>query len=288
VSPSAMPPPRLPLRKLRRQPYPQEIAAGVDFGALDEDHTASQADAEVAWNAEKAALSARIRNAIAAATPDNVVQVVATAGNVAAAEAAAALQVAGQGSAASAAAAEMAFNKVITSTAHVATGRARDELIKQGLLAAHSYGGKTVWEPGATAHDQLIALRNSLVGSAERLTARVKDSYPKTADLADRVYNDLLARADVTSTDQIQGMIAQAVNQSRMDVFTDADEDGNRISLYASELLDGNTCGPCMDVDGQDMSQDEAFEMYAGGGYIECEGGPRCRGTVVAVYEGES
>jgi hypothetical protein len=134
-------------------------------------------------------------------------------------------------------------------------------------------------------HENLISLRNTLFGDAQRLTARVKDNYGSMNDLASKVYEDLLARQDVTSSDQLKGMIDSTVNQSRMDVFGDAEEDGVR--LYASELLDVNTCGACLNIDGEELSQDEAFEMYAGGGYIECEGGPRCRGTVVAVYEGE-
>jgi hypothetical protein len=290
VSPSAMPPVGLPMgRKLRRQPYPHEIAAGVDFGALDEDMTAGQVDAEVAWAAERAALTGQIRDAIAGATADNVVEVVAAAGQQAAAEAAAALQEAGLGNVAAAAAAEAAFAKVIASTAQAATGRARDELIKQGLLQAADYGGTKMWVVGdkgiGLASDHLISLRNSLVGDAQRLTARVKDGYSTMDDLASKVYEDLLARQDVTATDQIKGMINATVNQSRMDVFGDAEEDGVR--LYASELLDANTCGACINIDGEQLSQDQAFELYAGGGYIDCDGGPRCRGTVVAVYEGE-
>jgi hypothetical protein len=285
VSPSAMPSPRLPMRKLRRQPYPHEIAAGVDFGALDEDVNAAQADAEIAWNAERAALSAQIQEAIAGATANNVVEVVAAAGNQAAADAAAAMEEAGATTAASAAAAEQAFARVLSNASNVATGRARDELIKQGLVQAVTYGGKTSYVMTGKGHENLISLRNTLFGDAQRLTARVKDNYGSMDDLASKVYEDLLARQDVTSSDQLKGMIDSTVNQSRMDVFGDAEEDG--VQLYASELLDVNTCGQCMDVDGRQLSQDEAFEMYAGGGYIECEGGPRCRGTVVAVYEGE-
>jgi hypothetical protein len=291
VSPSAMPAPRLPARKLRRQPYPQEIAAGVDFAGLDEDAQAGQVDAEAAWNAERAAMMTRIRDAIAAAKPSNVVEVVAKAGADAATEAAAAMAEAGTGTPAAAAAAEEAFNKVIASTAHVATGRAREELVKQGLLRAVHYGGSTkliVGEKGRElAQDHMISLRASLTGNSERLAARVKDAYAKMDDLANRVYNDMLARQDVFASDQIKGMINTAVNAARTEVFTDADNDGNRISMYASELLDSNTCGPCLDIDGEGLSQEDAFALYAGGGYIDCEGGGRCRGTVVAVYEGE-
>jgi hypothetical protein len=291
VSPSAMPYPNLPQRKLRRQPYPHEIAAGVDFNAIDTTSEAGQITASEAWQKEKLRLMARVEGVVKGATKQNVVAAISEVGAQAAAEAA--LATAG-GEEAAANAAERAFKQVILDTADYATGAARSELIKQGLIQAVNYGGKKYWEVGnrgmelAEAH--LIGLRSTLISNTERLTARVGPSYDSNAmhDLANSVINEILQREDVYASDQIQGMINSTVNQSRMDVFQDAENDGQQVQLYASELLDSNTCGNCMDVDGEDLEQDEAFEMYAGGGYIECEGGSRCRGTVIAVYEGES
>jgi hypothetical protein len=291
VSPSAMPSPRLPARPLRRQPYPHEVRAGTDFAGLDEDAEAGLSDAEAAWNAERAAMMDRIQKAIQGATADNVVEVVAKAGADAASEAAAAMEEAGRGAPAAAAAAEEAFMKVIGQTAHVATGRAREELVKQGLLKAVHYGGSKHLIAGdkgrIMAADHASSLRASLTGNAQRLTAKVKASYTQMNDLADKVYNDMIARVDVYASDQLKGMINEAVNQARTEVFTDASDDGNRITMYSSELLDANTCGPCMDIDGTELTEEDAFALYAGGGYIDCEGGGRCRGTVVATYEGE-
>lgn len=291
VSTSAMPPPRLPMRTLRRQPYPHEIAAGVDFEALDATAEAGGVSAEAAWNAERAVLLGDIRTAIKGATADNVVATVAQAGADAAERAAAAMEEAGAATAESAAAAEEAFMKVIAETARVATGQARDELVKQGLLKAVEYGGAKHLIAGdkgrVMAADQVSSLRATLTGNAQRLTAKVKASFPNLDDLAEKVYNDILARQDMFASDQIKGMINEAVNESRAEVFGDAEDDGNVITMYASELLDSNTCGACMDIDGTELSQEDAFALYAGGGYIDCEGGGRCRGTVVAVYEGE-
>lgn len=290
VSPSESVP-RLPQRTLRRQPYPHEIAASTDFNALEDDAVAAQADAEAAWNAERARLAQRISDDIAKAKASNVVEVVANAGQQAADEAAAAMAEAGASAPEAAAAAEAAFQKVIASTAHTATGRAQQELVKQGLLKAVKYGGAkhlVVGQEGyQMAQDHASSLRASLVGNAQRLTARIKGSYTSMDALAEKVYTDLLSRQDVYASDQLKGMINTAVNEARTEVFTDADEDGERVTLYASELLDVNTCGACIGVDGQELSQEDAFALYGGGGYIDCEGGPRCRGTVVAVYEGE-
>lgn len=58
-------------------------------------------------------------------------------------------------------------------------------------------------------------------------------------------------------------------------------------SIYASELLDGRTCGPCLQVDGREYDTlADAYEDYPRGGvYVNCAGGDRCRGTLVATYE---
>lgn len=59
--------------------------------------------------------------------------------------------------------------------------------------------------------------------------------------------------------------------------------------IYASELLDGSTCGPCSMVDGAEYSDlARAMADYPTGTYRACEGGPRCRGTLVFVWPTEA
>lgn len=58
---------------------------------------------------------------------------------------------------------------------------------------------------------------------------------------------------------------------------------------YASELLDTNTCGPCSLVDGREyLTLDKARADYPEGLYRSCSGGPRCRGTLVTVWDTEA
>ena len=58
------------------------------------------------------------------------------------------------------------------------------------------------------------------------------------------------------------------------------------VSYTASELLDGNTCDPCSDVDGTFYASLEEAEVdYPSGPYVDCDGGSRCRGTLVAIWE---
>jgi hypothetical protein len=82
--------------------------------------------------------------------------------------------------------------------------------------------------------------------------------------------------------DQLQGAVTFAQNTGRVATFETAT--GTQLSYYASEILDVNTCGPCTDIDGTDYADLGAAQQdYAAGGYVECAGGPRCRGTLVAV-----
>jgi hypothetical protein len=56
----------------------------------------------------------------------------------------------------------------------------------------------------------------------------------------------------------------------------------------ASELVDDHTCEACAGVDGRVYENLGAAESDYGpggsGGYVRCEAGPNCRGTLVAVY----
>lgn len=60
--------------------------------------------------------------------------------------------------------------------------------------------------------------------------------------------------------------------------------------VYASELLDRNTCGPCAEIDGRTYATlEDGLEDYPGaGGFIGCDGGSRCRGTLVLVHGPEA
>ncbi len=64
---------------------------------------------------------------------------------------------------------------------------------------------------------------------------------------------------------------------------------GGDVRVYASELLDRKTCRPCSTVDGRNYPSMEAARLdYPNGQYVGCDGGPRCRGTLVVVSAAES
>ena len=105
------------------------------------------------------------------------------------------------------------------------------------------------------------------------------------------------AAADVTVTleglstaplaNQLEAAMTSAQNEGRTAAFAQANEDPDTPdAVYvATEILDANTCPPCEEIDGTEFaSLDEATGAYANGGYVDCEGGLRCRGTYIATW----
>lgn len=86
--------------------------------------------------------------------------------------------------------------------------------------------------------------------------------------------------------DYARAPVTQAARRGR--VY--AAEQAPRASrIYASELLDGNTCPPCSLVDGREYGDLLAARAdYPTGTYRDCEGGTRCRGTLVFVWDTEA
>lgn len=61
------------------------------------------------------------------------------------------------------------------------------------------------------------------------------------------------------------------------------------VRIYASEVLDRRTCPACYGIDGKEYATvAESLQDYPAGGYVECDGGPRCRGTRVFVWATET
>ena len=60
----------------------------------------------------------------------------------------------------------------------------------------------------------------------------------------------------------------------------------NPSDIFASEIMDGNTCPACKAVDMKKYdTMAEARTEYEHGGYGACAGGARCRGTLIFLYD---
>lgn len=105
------------------------------------------------------------------------------------------------------------------------------------------------------------------------------------SDVSEEVDEHLSELSDAGPRESIGGAITAAQNEGRRTVLAVAPEANQYV---ASEILDRNVCGPCRQVDGTQFDTlADATEQYPSGGFRDCLGGIRCRGTIVAVWNQE-
>jgi hypothetical protein len=263
---------RLPDRELRRQPYAHEVAAAVDFAALEVayEDAADTLDALFlqTWLPEQSAALAdsivytragRARTRVTAADMARITAPVVGADDLA---------------------------DVLHAVAVQGAGEAVSELAAQGvsLTAPEADALRALVTDHATAVATQTADGLSL--AASRRAVQLAGTGLTPAELAAEVVGYLDGLAHTWERDQLAGAASQALNAGRLHVFERVEP---TTAFYASELLDAATCSACIDADGREYATiAEARADYPSGGYRECAGGPRCRGTIVAVAEAET
>lgn len=146
------------------------------------------------------------------------------------------------------------------------------------------------------------AIGRDLLQSIARITARIMNTSfiqsgvrralsligrPAVSpeQVAAEVNTHLSELSDASPRESIGGAITAAQNEGRRIVLSVAPPASSYVS---SEILDKSVCGPCRTVDGTEFeSLADAEEQYPSGGYRDCQGGVRCRGTIVAVWDQE-
>lgn len=84
--------------------------------------------------------------------------------------------------------------------------------------------------------------------------------------------------------DQLGGALTNAQNRGRFESMLRAPS----AAWYASERNDPSACDPCRKIDNRRFdSLEQAMLAYPNGGYVGCEGGIRCRGGVVPIWDRE-
>jgi hypothetical protein len=122
---------------------------------------------------------------------------------------------------------------------------------------------------------------------ALQVTRAAKSLTDQADDAASEVEVFLDGLSDVSLYDQLGSALTAAQNTGRLSVLEAAPESAGEATYIATEILDVNTCGPCEDIDGTEFaSLADAEAAYPNGGYLECDGGMRCRGTAVATWGG--
>lgn len=250
----------LPDRPLRRQPYSQEVQAKVDYQLMDAqmqtlvDKLVGEVSALQAGQIDE--LEAQIKGA-----DGDLAQL-------------AALE------------ATPAFKAVIEDAmltmAAQGVEQAVGEATRQGIEPKTPELDSDAIINRAGAVDTLLS--RSLSEAAGRKAMSLTGGSLDAAVVAADVKTYLSGLTTTYLQEQLGGTLVQAMNTGRKAVFAENPPK----SLYASELLDENACEECVAIDGTEYETLEAAEAdYPTGGYCECLGGPRCRGTLVAVHVDE-
>ena len=152
---------------------------------------------------------------------------------------------------------------------------------------------------GAQVHvpdvDYGDSARAEAAGMIGRLRRAVADSAQTAAQVAAPAGADASVVADAVAT-HLDGLSTAAADRAASGATSRATNAGRAHALdhapyrdiYASALLDRNTCGPCMHWDGHQFDTvTAALEQFPAGGNRDCEGFDQCRCTIVAVLETE-
>lgn len=127
-------------------------------------------------------------------------------------------------------------------------------------------------------------LSSSFVQSAvRRALSLVGRPQVSPEQVSQEVNAHLSELSDAGPRESIGGAVTAAQNEGRRIVMSVAPP----ASYYeSSEILDRNVCAPCRAQDGTRYETlADASAVYPSGGYRDCLGGPRCRGTIVPVWE---
>jgi hypothetical protein len=156
------------------------------------------------------------------------------------------------------------------------------------MVAEAAAQGVTV-EPPPVEEDQLgivaaavaALLAAGLANAAAAAALRLAVPGAAGAAVAAEVAAILAALSLRAIRDQVGGALSTAQAAGRFAVLHVAPD----AQYVADEVLDGNTCQPCRDLDGtvfKDLAA--AAAAYGNGAYVYCQGGVRCRGQITAVW----
>jgi hypothetical protein len=251
--------PPLPSRSLRRQIYTQEAESKVNLAAMD-----------AIWQQARDTMFANWKEQIANAQIDELVEEIGKTsdisklGSLEATPAGQSLLVEGM---------EAMYNQGVQLAAQ--------EYEDQGLGKPKMPESTPDFSTRASAIDNVSARALSNMASSRALS--VSGGNLTKAQVASHVHDYLDGLTHMMMRDRISGALTAAMNDGRRALMASSEAPAR---YYSSEILDVNTCSACASVDGtQYESLEDTEQDYPGGGFVNCEGGDRCRGTIIAVYQ---
>lgn len=249
----------LPDRPLRRQPYQHEIQAAVDWQAID-----------TSWQQARNQLVTQVHSAQLRQI-DQLHDQIVEAGN----------DLTSLGDIQADPEMEAMLFTAMSNMAVQGAHDAQNEASRQGTTV--QLPDLTTLSNSQRIRAQVIDkfLANSISAAARANALRLAGGTLSGGEIASKVKDKLLSLSTAYLQDQLGGAMTASMNSGRRALMAE----GQPSQIYASELLDDNTCTNCIAEDGtQFVSLDDAERFYPSGGFVECLGGSRCRGTLVAVY----
>lgn len=250
----------LPDRDLRRQPYEHEVLAAVDFAAINQIMDDAVDALEVEVKDIQAAQIAQLHEQIIEAAGDELLLT------------------------------EIAADPMFEEPIFNRMQEVADQGMQEAVAEAERQGVDAPVKPDLDELDDALQARaraidsvlaRSLSEAASRQALQRTGGSLTSEEVAAAVKEHLENLSGSYLHDQLNGTLNQALNSGRKVTM----RQNNAERIYASELLDANTCPNCISVDGTEYDTVEDAEAeYSAGGYNECKGGPRCRGTLVAIY----
>lgn len=141
-----------------------------------------------------------------------------------------------------------------------------------------------------TASALSVLLAQGLTNSAGREALRLWSPATGGDEVAAAVQEHLESLSTAFVEANLSGAMMSALTTGRMETALA----GPSAALYASEYMDKRTCAPCRQINGKWIGNTDdptigakVEAVYPNGGYRDCQGGVRCRGTVVSVYRPE-
>jgi HK97 family phage portal protein len=180
---------------------------------------------------------------------------------------------------------DTAVNRVLNAMHDLAERAARrvvDEAAAQDVEVKAAAPPKEEFRDRATVTVDLLA--DGLKISAAREASRRAGPDADPDAVAGQVREHLETLTDAEPAKQLGAALTGAQNTGRVETLRKAPSG----AIYASEVLDTNTCAPCRAIHGRWICNTDdlapLYKLYPVGGYVDCLGRERCRGTFVGVW----
>lgn len=185
------------------------------------------------------------------------------------------------------------IEEYLTKLAHSAGTAVVAEAAAQGVTGIHPQL-PPVGSVAALSAAVAAMLGAQLALAAGQEALRIHRPGMSGAEVAGEVSKSLAATEDAAPRTQFGGALTAVQNTARLATF----RAGPVASLYAEEILDKSTCVNCKAVDGKFLGTtddgnlmaevEKTYPMGALGGYVNCLGRARCRGTVTGLWRSKA